>query len=104
LRLLYEKPSYGYKLMETLEEKSEGHHKLETGSAYTLLRRMEQRGLLESKWERAETTGPERRIYKVTKLGKEALRTGLESIVKRKNLMDDLAEFYKKNFQSKEKR
>jgi DNA-binding PadR family transcriptional regulator len=104
LRVLYEKPSHGYKLMETIKEKSGGHHRLETGSIYTLLRRMEHRGLLESKWERGETTGPERRIYKVTKLGKEALRTGLESIAKRKNLMDDLAEFYKKNFGSRERR
>jgi len=98
MRILYEKPSYGYQLIETLEEKSCGCHKLETGSIYTLLRRMEHRGLLESEWERAETSGPERRVYKVTKMGTEALRTGLESIVQRKAMMDDLTEFYKKNF------
>ena len=59
---------------------------------------MEHRGLLESKWEHTETSGPDRRIYKVTKMGTEALRTGLESIAKRKAMMDDLAEFYEKNF------
>ena len=98
LRVLYEKPSYGYQLMETLEEKTCGGHRLETGSMYTLLRRMEHRGLLESKWERTETSGPERRVYKVTKMGTEALRSGLESITKRKVMMDDLAEFYTKHF------
>jgi len=98
LRLLYEKPSYGYQLMETLEEESCGCHRLETGSMYTLLRRMEHRGLLESAWERAETTGPDRRVYKVTRMGTEALRSGLESIVKRKAMMNDLTNFYKKNF------
>jgi DNA-binding PadR family transcriptional regulator len=102
MRILYEKPSYGYELMETLEEKSCGCHKLETGSIYTLLRRMEHRGLLESEWERAETSGPERRVYKVTKMGTEALRSGLESIAKRKVMMDDLAEFYKKHFMKRE--
>ncbi len=65
---------------------------------YTLLRRMEHRGLLESEWERSQTGGPERRVYKVTKMGAEALKSGLESIVRRKAMMDDLAEFYEKNF------
>jgi len=99
LRLLYEKPSYGYQLMEMLEEKSSGLHRLETGSIYTLLRRMEHRGLLKSEWKEAETR-PDRRIYKVTKNGTEALKSGLQTIVKRKVLMDDLAKFYEKNFQS----
>lgn len=88
--------------METLEEESCGCHRLETGSMYTLLRRMEHRGLLESAWERAETTGPDRRVYKVTKSGTEALRSGLESIARRKAMMDDLAEFYKKHFMKRE--
>jgi len=97
LRLLYEKPTYGYQLMDSLEEESCGCHRLETGSIYTLLRRMEHRGLLESEWEHIET-GPDRRIYRVTEMGAEALRSGLESIIKRKPMMDDLTEFYKKNF------
>jgi DNA-binding PadR family transcriptional regulator len=87
--------------METLEGESCGCHKLETGSIYTLLRRMEHKGLLESEWERAAKSGPERRVYKVTKMGTEALRSGLESIAKRKPMMDDLAEFYSKNFMDK---
>lgn len=98
MRILYEKPTYGYKLIEVLYERSGGLHKLETGSIYTLLRRMEHGGLLESEWKHTETPGPDRRVYKVTKRGTEALRTGLESIVKRKPLMDDLTEFYEKHF------
>jgi DNA-binding PadR family transcriptional regulator len=83
--------------METLEKASYGRHKLETGSIYTILRRMERRGLLESEWERIEV-GPDRRVYKVTKTGVEVLKSGLESIIKRKTMMDGLVEFYKKNF------
>jgi len=101
MRVLYEKTSYGYQLMKTLEKKSYGCHKLEAGSIYTLLRRMEHRGLLESKWEHIET-GPDRRIYTVTKMGTEALKSGLESIVKRKPMMDDLTDFYQKNFENTE--
>jgi len=98
LRLLYEKPSYGYELMELLEEKSCGLHKLETGSIYTLLRRMEQRGLLKSEWQHTKTAGPDRRVYRVTKSGAEALRSGLEAVAKRKTLMNDLTAFYERNF------
>lgn len=96
LRILYETPTYGYKVMEALEERSFGGYRLETGSIYTLLRRMERAGLLESEWEHAE--GPDRRVYKVTKRGAEALRSGLETISKRKMLMDDLTRFYRENF------
>jgi len=104
LRTLYDRPTHGYELLKAIEERSGGRHRLETGSIYTLLRRMERRGLLVSEWEHSETAGPDRRVYKVTKAGKEALRSGLESIAKRKNLMDDLTDFYNKNFRSKERR
>lgn len=98
LRILYEKPMHGYKLLEEIEERSCGCHKLEPGSIYTLLRRMEEKGLLESKWEKVES-GPDRRIYTLTNRGVEALRIGLRSIVKRKRLFDDLVNFYHKNFE-----
>jgi DNA-binding PadR family transcriptional regulator len=99
LRILYEKPMHGYQLLEEIEQKSGGFHKLEPGSIYTLLRRMEERGLLESKWEKVEG-GPDKRVYTVTKDGAEALRMGLKSIIKRQALFDDLARFYKEHFEN----
>ncbi|MGQ9624448.1 MAG: PadR family transcriptional regulator [Candidatus Bathycorpusculaceae bacterium] len=102
MRILYEKPMHGYQLLEEIEERSCGFHKLEPGSIYTLLRRMDERGLLESKWEKVEGS-PDRRIYKLTEKGVEALKMGLESIVKRKMLFDDLAKFYHENFEKVEK-
>ena len=99
LRVLYEKPVHGYQLLEEIEQRSCGCHKLEPGSIYTLLRRMEERGLLESKWEKVEG-GTDRRVYTVTVDGVEALRMGLESIVKRRLLFEDLARFYKEHFES----
>jgi PadR family transcriptional regulator PadR len=104
LRIIYEKPTYGYNVMEAFKERSLGSHRLETGSVYTLLRRMEGAGLLESEWEHSEKAGPDRRIYKVTKRGTEALRSGLESISRRKALMDDLTEFYRENFERVKRR
>lgn len=101
LRILYEKPMHGYQLLEEIEQRSCGLHKLEPGSIYTLLRRMEEKGLLESEWERVEG-GPDKRVYTVTKQGAEALRIGLKSIIKRQALFDDLAKFYRKHFAKEE--
>ncbi len=93
---------HGYQLLEEIEEKSCGCHKLEPGSVYTLLRRMEEKGLLESRWEKVEG-GPERRVYTVTTDGVEALKRGLSSIVKRKLLFEDLTRFYEEHFGKEEK-
>jgi DNA-binding PadR family transcriptional regulator len=102
LRILYENPMHGYRLLEELANRSFGCHRLEPGSIYTILRRMEARGLLKSEWERIET-GPDRRIYEVTEAGSEALKDGLKTITRRRALMDDLMAFYEKNFEKKEK-
>jgi DNA-binding PadR family transcriptional regulator len=101
LRFLYEKPTHGYQLLEEIEERTCGCHRLEPGSMYTILRRMEEKGLLESKWERVEG-GPERRVYNLTRKGVEALRVGLKSLVRRKLLFDDLVKFYHENFEKTE--
>jgi len=76
LRILYEKPMHGYRLMEEMEARSCGCHKSMSGSMYTLLRRMEEKGLIESAWEKVEG-GPDRRVYKVTKFGAEVLQKGV---------------------------
>jgi DNA-binding PadR family transcriptional regulator len=100
LRILYEEPMHGYQLLEEIEKRSAGCHRLEPGSLYTILRRMEDRGLLKSKWERIET-GPDRRVYKVTDDGAKVLEGGLAMVVRRRALMNDLVGFYKKHFEGK---
>jgi DNA-binding PadR family transcriptional regulator len=100
LRMLYEEPMHGYQLLEELERRSCGCHRLEPGSIYTILRRMEEKGLLKSKWKQVKG-GPDRRVYNVTEVGVKALREGLEMIVKRKTLMDDLITFYERYFKGK---
>jgi len=98
MRVLYEKPMHGYQLLKEIEERSCGCHRLEPGSIYTLLRRMEERGLLESKWEDVEG-GPDRRVYSLTSEGVNALKMGLASIVKRQRMFEDLVKFYRENFE-----
>ena len=99
LRLLYERPMHGYQLMEELNSRGFVQPgRLESGSVYTILRRMEHNGLLTSEWD-VNVSGPDRRVYRVSEDGVEALRSGLEAVVNRKALMDDLAAFYYTNFQ-----
>ena len=94
---------HGYQLMGKLVERSFVlPNRLESGAVYTILRRMEAHGLLKSEWERLES-GRQRRIYEVTEEGVEALRMGLETIVKRKALMDDLESFYREHFKQSRK-
>jgi DNA-binding PadR family transcriptional regulator len=45
-------PCYGYSLLQQLEEK---HTVIEPGTLYPLLRRLESQGLLESRWDTAES-------------------------------------------------
>ena len=53
---------------------------------------MEKRELLSSVKSAAET-GRLRRIYSLTEVGEEALKQGLEGVIHRKAIMDELAEY-----------
>lgn len=61
---LLKKPHYGYALIQTLEEKGVP---IEGNTLYPLLRRLEKKGLLESKWE-TEASKP-RKYYQITDSG-----------------------------------
>jgi DNA-binding PadR family transcriptional regulator len=97
LRILYETPTYGYQLLNEIDERSCGCHKLEAGSIYTVLRRMEEKELLASTWEKGNS-GPDRRVYTVTEKGAGFLKAGLSTMVRRKQLFDDLIGFYERRF------
>ncbi len=99
LRLIHEKPMHGYQIMEELNNRGFlKKESLEAGSVYTILRRMENHGLITSKWEE-KAEGVDRRVYTVTSIGAEVLKNGLEVMLQRKALLDDLASYYKQRFQ-----
>jgi len=78
LSQLYE-PQYGYSLVTTLKEKG---IRVEPGTLYPLLRRLEKQGLLESKWDTNETRP--RKYYLLSNTGKkvlDSLRVEWQSIV-----------------------
>lgn len=67
LSQLYE-PQYGYSLVTILKEKG---IKVEPGTLYPLLRKLEEQGLLESKWDTNDTRP--RKYYLLNNTGKEVL-------------------------------
>ncbi len=100
LRLLDEKPMHGYQLMEELNKRGLAQpEKIEPGAVYTVLRRMEHRGLLSSEWQEKEA-GPDRRVYTLTEEGRMHLKAGLESMKTRKAVLDDLSAYYDAHYKT----
>ena len=98
LRFIYEKPTHGYKLIQDMESK--GYvtpGRFSTGSIYTILNRMEHRGLLSSNQEKSEV-GRIRRVYSITPKGTEILKRGLVDVLRRKKIIDKLLKFYFEQF------
>lgn len=69
LLLLAENAAHGYDLLEKLREFG---LERDAGGLYRTLRALEHEGLVASEWE-ASASGPDRRIYWLTSLGRERL-------------------------------
>src|SRR5215204_6009778 len=91
LVLLREEKSYGYELMERLEQF--GFEQVRAGTLYKTLRRMEQEGLCRSEWETSEG-GPARRMYSITEDGESYLAAWAEACKQYQNVMDSFARAY----------
>lgn len=68
LCLLTEKPMYGYEIIKELSRRSQGYFKFKEGTLYPALHRLENRGLIEGKWQMLPS-GRQRRYYQVTEKG-----------------------------------
>lgn len=73
LRLLSQRPRYGYELVSTLERQGGQHFQVKEGTLYPVLYRLEDAGLIAAQWETLERGVP-RKYYKVTEAGVEQLR------------------------------
>ena len=77
LGLLAEEPMYGYDLLERFRTRSLGFW-VEVGKAsvYQVLRRLERDGLISGRSQDGPE-GPDRRVYRITRAGRDRLRSGL---------------------------
>jgi PadR family transcriptional regulator PadR len=79
--------TYGYEILSTLERS--GFEGVGDASVYGTLRRLEQAGRLTSRLE-ASDSGPARKYYVVTPVGREQLRAGTETWSRITDALEDL--------------
>jgi len=87
LLLLRKSPSYGYKLIENLDTKSDA------GAVYRILRKLEKDGRVKSNWLSKER-GPARRVYKITVRGKKLLAEWAASIKAKRDSLNKFLSGY----------
>ena len=95
LVLLQEESSYGYELMDRMEEEF-GFEQINPGSVYRTLRQMENEGLCSSVWDVQAEGSPPRRMYAITDEGEAYLKAWAEACEKYHRLMDQFARVYRR--------
>ena len=68
LRLVSERPMYGYEIIKVVNERTEGAFEWKEGTLYPCLHRLEGAGLVRAKW-RDSAGGRRRKYYAVTRKG-----------------------------------
>lgn len=72
LSLLDRGETYGYAIIQEIRERSQNQMEWTDGMLYPVLHRLEERGLIKSRWVEAEN-GRKRKYYSLKKDGKAAL-------------------------------
>ena len=73
LQLLLEKEKYGYQMICELKEKSGGMFLLKEGTLYPILYRMEDDGLVVSRWSEPKGKEVSKKYYSLAEEGRETL-------------------------------
>ena len=68
---------YGYQLIKEIGRRSGGFFHFKEGTVYPALRKLENDRLLQGEWQEMPN-GQERRYYRITEKGKEALKEKLD--------------------------
>jgi len=68
---------YGYQLVQTLADKSDGVLGMQQSTLYPMLYNLEAKGLIASEWRESES-GRRRKYYTLTGAGRERLATDTE--------------------------
>lgn len=93
LLLLYDEIGYGYGLIEHLVQFGFSVDDLNVSTLYRSLRKMENEGLVTSRWEEG-SQGPKRRLYEITMNGKSELDQWIRILKVRKSRIESLISRY----------
>jgi DNA-binding PadR family transcriptional regulator len=78
LHLVSEEPTYGNRLIEAIEEMTQGVISVNPNTMYPLLRKLESDGLVEGRWELPDRRT--RRYYSITPAGKREYKRLVEEV------------------------
>ena len=78
LQILSLEPAHGYGIAQRLEQISKSVVKVNQGSLYPALHRLEQQGWVKADWKQSET-GRDAKFYSLTRSGQKQLRVEKES-------------------------
>jgi DNA-binding PadR family transcriptional regulator len=73
LSLLHEQPMYGYELVKTVNDRTNGILQWKEGTLYPLLHKMQAQRLIKAEWQTSEDTGKDRKYYFITPKGEKLL-------------------------------
>lgn len=92
LLLLRESPAHGYELLERL--RAFGYQGSDPGGLYRSLRGLEDEGFVHSAWETSDS-GPDRRIYELTRSGMEQLHAQAKALVATSDVLESFLSRYR---------
>lgn len=78
LKLLDEEEKYGYQLISELKKRSENLFSLKEGTLYPILYRLEDDGLVTSKWSVPDGREVSKKYYQITEEGKTVLKETID--------------------------
>ncbi len=91
---LYDKPSYGYELIQTIQNYGFVQGQAPPGMMYRHLRQLEEDGLVSSEWN-TDGSGPARRIYHLTPDGEEMLTIWIDFMERKAESLTQFVQQYK---------
>ena len=91
LKLIIEQDRYGYEISKTIEERTEGGFLIKEATLYSIVKRLEEKDLIES-YIGNLTHGKKRRYYRITTLGKSYYKEKVREWKELKMIIESLLE------------
>lgn len=95
--LMHCSPAHGYSLLEDLQKFGLGN--IDPSLLYRALHQMEQRGWINSDWDKEQSQGPPRRVYHLTAEGDAVLSTIIQDLQVQQENVQKLMDSYQKHMQ-----
>ena len=79
LQVLSEAPNHGYAIGQQIQHLTDDRLRIEQGSLYPALYRLERHQLVKSKWKKNSTSNRRAKVYQLTRKGRDRLKANIAS-------------------------